>query len=144
LALHTADLDAVRTRVFFAYQVCCSDCSNETLAYNRTVDRTVESALKNFAAELDDEDEWYDTSYRADGRVLLGTHRFKKKLPINLDFGEFVNERQKDALEMYCADEEEDDGYLRSLKAIWTQTFYSVAGERLTSFSISPADCQQW
>ena len=100
-----------------------SDCSNETLAYNRVVDRTAESALKNFAAELDDKDEWYDTSYRADGRVLFGIHRFKKKLPINLDFGEWVNEHQKGALEMYCADEEEDDGYLRSLKAIWTKHF---------------------
>ena len=41
----------------------------------------------------------------------------------------------------YCAD---GSWLLRSLKATETHTFYSAAGDRLTSFPIAPADCQQW
>ena len=32
------------------------------------------------------------------------------QMPIKFDMGEFVNRRQKDALEIYCRDAEEDDG----------------------------------
>ena len=76
-------------------------------------------------------------SIRADGRTLIYTYHSKK--PIT-DLGAFyrgINLQQKEVLEAYCSSE---DG-LRNLRV--TQIYYSLEGERLTSFLISPADCPQ-
>ena len=53
-----------------------------------------------------------------------------------------MSEHQKDVLKAHCSDD--DDFVLRSVKATETHTFYNLEGERLTSFSISPADCPRW
>jgi hypothetical protein len=34
--------------------------------------------------------------------------------------------------------------FLRDLKVTQANVYYVVEGERLTSFSIGPADCPQW
>jgi len=46
---------------------------------------------------------------------------------------------QKTVLNSHCSDG--DDFVLRSAKATETHTFYTSQGERLTSFSVSLADC---
>ena len=54
-----------------------------------------------------------------------------------------MSEHQKDVLKAHCSDD--DDFVLRSVKGNGdSQIFYNLEGERLTSFSISPADCPRW
>ena len=78
---------------------------------------------------------------RAEGRTLSFTYRFKTPIDVGA-FHSFVSEHQKDVLKAHCSDD--DDFVLRSVKATETRTFYNLEGERLTSFSISPADCPRW
>jgi hypothetical protein len=117
-----------------------SGCTEEKLGELARA-RMGESLLRRFAADLNEDKETndvWDISYRAEGRTLLETYRFKK--PIT-DFYSLVPKLQKLALESYCA---HDNPFLRNLKATRASLYYSVEGERLTSFSISPADCPQW
>jgi hypothetical protein len=104
-------------------------------------DRTAESQLKRLAADLND-DKW-DLSWRAEGRVLSYIWRSKKPIVDMAAFHRWVAQNQKDALQRYCSS---DGGrYLREMvRATEIQIFYGSEGERLTSFSIAPADCPQW
>ena len=81
-------------------------------------------------------------SYRAEGRVLFHIWRSKKPIVDIAAFHDAVAPIQKDALTRYCSDH--GGWFLRSVKAIETQTFYGVDGERLMSFSVGPSDCGQW
>jgi hypothetical protein len=82
------------------------------------LERMAESALKNFAAGIndDEDDSTWDVSYRAEGRVLFCTWRSKQPLTNMEGFHRAVRKIQTNALEMYCANEEKNDGYLRNLK----------------------------
>jgi hypothetical protein len=76
-------------------------------------------------------------SVRAQGHSVIYNYRFKQPVDIwGLDV--FVRQRQKDWLKMMCPAE-----FLRIVKATETHTYYSSDGERLTGFSMDPADCQQ-
>ena len=55
------------------------------------------------------------------------------------EFHRFLSQHHKQVLETHC-----DIVFFRLMKATETHTFYSPDGERLTSFSISPADCPSW
>jgi hypothetical protein len=55
------------------------------------------------------------------------------------EFHRFLSQHHKQVLETHC-----DNVFFRLMKATETHTFYSPDGERLTSFSISPADCPSW
>ena len=46
---------------------------------------------------------------------------------------------QKGMFDMYCS-----NPLLKIIKPLVTETIYNYEGERLTSFSIRPADCPQW
>ena len=121
-----------------------SFCQDRLLKGQIGFDRVAESALKKFAADLNDDKEDYDSwdvTYRAEGRVLIHTYRSKKPLVGIEAFHRTMAQLQKDALERYCSNEQR---FLRDAKATQTYTYYSVEGERLTSFSIGPADCPQW
>ena len=104
-----------------------------------------ESILKGMARDFEatqkDKKQIWDLSAQADGRVLNIKYRFKRPV---VDLGEFyrgVARHQKDAVKGYCS----GGGWLlRDAKATLTHIFYSFEGERLTSFSISPADCPSW
>jgi hypothetical protein len=54
-------------------------------------------------------------------------------------FNRGASVEQKAMLDMYCSND-----FLKILKPPLTETIYSSQGERLTSFSIGPADCPQW
>ena len=82
----------------------------------------------------------WDVSTRAEGRALVFSYRFKRPMDTDV-FNSQVNALQKIMRDTYCAD---GSWLLRSLKATETHTYYSPEGERLTSFSIAPADCPQW
>jgi hypothetical protein len=103
--------------------------------------RTAESLLKNLAADLDSDNKQtasWSVSHRAEGRVLF--RDYQARIPI-ADFGwiyRVVPKIEKDARERYCSD---NSWLFRAAKTMQTHTFYSVEGERLTSFSIGPADC---
>jgi hypothetical protein len=140
-ALVATGANILSHRAYFAWNYENSGCE-ENLA-KRAFDRVAEPVLKKFAADLDraskDDDLW-DVSVRAEGRMLLYTYRFKK--PINMEaFPLFVSRNQEDALQVHCSDA---GWYLRSAKATETHTYYNFKGERLTSFSIGPADCPSW
>jgi hypothetical protein len=120
-----------------------SDCKEKFMQL--AADRTAETQLKQFAADMNDDREdhrSWDVSWRAEGRVLY--HVWRSKTPIT-DMNAFyaaVADIQKDALQEYCS---ADGGFLRAkLGATETQIFYNSEGERLTGFSIGPADCAQW
>lgn len=108
-------------------------------------DRVGESALKDFARgvqaspEVKDNVLW-DISVQAEGRTLSYTYRFKR--PVMGAFDSFVRQRQMDLLKTHCS--EDDDFVLKLVKATETHTYYGPDGERLTGFSISPADCPRW
>ena len=144
-ALVATAANVVSLKAYFNWNYENSDCGEKRLG-EIAMDRLGELALKEFArameasTEVKDNVVW-DISVRAEGRTLSYTYRFKK--PINLGaFPSFVSERQKDLIKEHCS--EDDDFVLRSVKATETHTFYSSGGERLTSFSISPADCPRW
>ena len=139
-ALFATAANVLSLKAFFDWNFQNSGCE-KNLA-ERGLDRMAESALKNFAAGLDhyNGDNW-DVSYRAEGRVLFHLWRSKRPVVDMAAFRSAVDQIQKDALTRHCSD---SSWTLRSMKATETEIFYSVNGERLTSFSIGPADCAKW
>jgi hypothetical protein len=135
--------------LYFDWNVRTSNCEKNLVG--ASYDRVAESSLENFAARLRRDlsrdasigNDAYDLSIRAEGRILAFTYRFKKPITNMQNMEKLVDGEQKDDLEFYCAGEKGDGSYLRSLKATLTRTYYSSEGTRLTSFSISPADCPQ-
>jgi hypothetical protein len=79
-------------------------------------------------------DAW-DISIQAKGRMLNRSYRFKGPFD-RASFQAFVSEYEKGLFDKRCSDK-----MLTTLNAFETHTFYSSGGERLTSFSINPADC---
>ena len=118
-----------------------SGCMEQMATGIPSLDRMAESAAANAGANEDNEDENVDVSYRAEGRVFFTIYRAKRPLVNVPAFRDGVDRIQKDALASYCS---ENGRFLRGMKAIETQIFYGLDGERLTSFSIGPADCPKW
>jgi hypothetical protein len=116
-------------------------CQN-TLA-EAGLNRAAESVLKEFARGIEtspsakNSNVW-DVSVRAEGRTVSYTYRFKRPIA-DADFYRATREHQKIALDSHCSDNE--DFIFKIMKATETHTFYSSGGQRLTSFSIGPADC---
>lgn len=121
-----------------------SNCSDDRVI-TAGIHHAGESALKDLArglqahADAKGSDLW-DVSIQSEGRTLKYTYRFKKLFQIGA-FNQFVSRRQKDLYEDRCSD---GDEFMIDIKAIETHTYYSVDGERLTSFSIDRSDCPQW
>jgi len=141
-ALVATGANFLSLRTFFEWNFKNSGCE-KNLA-ERGFDPVAESALKEFALKLDtskkDNTTW-DVSVRAEGRTLIYAFRLKRPIVDMGAFNSFVSQRQKEVLEGHCSDA---GWFLRSAKATETHTYYSFEGERLTSFSIGPADCPQW
>jgi hypothetical protein len=120
----------------------CKDDKIEALAD----DRIAESALKEIARGGQEpkpqsgESGVWDASIRAEGHTLIFTYKFKRPIVDMADFYRWVSQRQQSSLKDHCSDPGDD---LKLFKAMETHTFFSVEGERLTSFSISPADCSK-
>ena len=129
---------------YFNWHQQNSSCE-KTLA-QRGIERTAESALKDFASKMngnnnnEGEDNWV-VSYRAEGRTLFHIYRPAGPGVILPGFRDGVAQIEKDALKRYCS---EGGEFFRILKATETQIFYSFEGERITSFSVGPADCPKW
>jgi hypothetical protein len=113
------------------------------------MDTVAESALKDFALKLQADPEvvnnpGWNISIRAEGHTLRWSYQHKQ--PLNeaelAEVDAFVGQYQKKVLAGHCS--ESNDYVLDLLNGIETHTFYSPEGKRLTSFSITPADCRQW
>ena len=130
----------------WAYLDCktaTSSCTEQLAKGQFGLGRRAESMLKAFARDTENDlnnNELWDVSVRAEGRSLLFSNRFRKPMDTNY-FNSRLNGLQKIMRDAYCA---EDNWLLRRLKATETFTYYSPDGERLTGFSIAPADCSQW
>jgi hypothetical protein len=79
-------------------KIAVSSCQDKL--FNRTMDRVAESALKNFASELQAEplvlnDPSWNISIRAKGRVLSWSYRQKKALNEG-ELNAFMNQQQKE------------------------------------------------
>jgi hypothetical protein len=108
------------------------------------VDRIRDSALPKMAADLNSSAKPNDVLERrcqADGRTMLCTYRLKRVVDPET-FNRMIKEQQKYYLEGYCSGQEMLA--FREAKATLSHTLYSSEGERLTSFSVGPGDCQQW
>jgi len=104
--------------------------------FNLTFDHIAESVLTRYAQSMQDDNEVWKTTINAQGRTLIWQHHFKdatKMAAFNIE------DYQRVSVAWHCS--KRDDFVLGTLKAVETHTFYSPEGKRLTSFSISPADC---
>jgi hypothetical protein len=111
----------------------------------RGKDRMAESLVKQKAQELQTEldklNGVWSVSVRAEGRALIYTYRYKE--PIQTDEGFYYRASsvmQKQLVGDYCS---RKWWAQRDFKVTETHIVYSSKGERLISFSISPADCPQ-
>ncbi|MGC2409370.1 MAG: hypothetical protein WA441_05100 [Methyloceanibacter sp.] len=141
-ALIATGANIISVRAYLNWKDERSSCKENLVQAG--LDRVAESVLKKMVEDTEkskpDNDLW-DVSLRAERRELIYT--FRSKRPID-DIGAFyrwVSLRQKDRLEAYCSN---NNWFLRSTKATETDRFYNLNGERLTGFSLGPADCQQW
>jgi hypothetical protein len=103
-------------------------------------DRTAESQLKEVlgGVALPDNDLWH-VSAHAEGHSLIFEHHFKK--PIDpTEISRVLAILRETAIKAECDDH---SGNLKRLSAIQTYIFYSEDGQRLTNFSIAPADCPE-
>jgi hypothetical protein len=91
-------------------------------------DRFAESALKEIAR----------TAQKEIARITAQKEIAREETPIvdMVDFYHWVAQRQQSDLKDHCSAPYDD---LKAFKAMETHTFYSVEGERLTSYSIRPA-----
>ncbi len=142
-ALVATSANALSAAAYLAWKTNNSSCTEQLAKGQLGLDRRAESMLKDFARNSQDalkNNETWDISVRAEGHALVFGYRFKK--PVDTDvFNRSFTGVQKSMRDAYCAD---GSWLLRSLKVTETFTYYSPEGERLTSFSITPADCQQW
>jgi len=128
---------------YLDWKTATSSCTEQLAKGQFGLGRRAESMLKAFARDTENDlnnNELWDVSVRAEGRSLLFSNRFRKPMDTNY-FNSRLNGLQKIMRDAYCA---EDNWLLRRLKATETFTYYSPDGERLTGFSIAPADCSQW
>jgi hypothetical protein len=142
-ALLATGVNIASLKAYLDWNSANSSC--EERGYELGLERVAESLLQNMARDLEalqkDKKRIWDLSAKAEGRVFIMKYRFKRPVA---DLGEFyrgVARYQMHSLKGYCS----GDGWLlRDAKASLTHIFYSPEGERLTSFSIGPADCPQW
>ena len=110
----------------------------------RGKDRMAESLVKQKAHELQTEldklNGAWSVSVRAEGRGLIYNYRFKKPVPTDEGFYRANSVMQKQLLGDYCSQKWWAE---RDFRVTETHTVYSSNGERLTGFSIGPADCPQ-
>jgi hypothetical protein len=125
------------------WKTSTSSCTEQLAKGQLGLDRRAESVLKTFARDAENgqkNNEVWDVSVRAEGHALLFSNRFRG--PVDMDrFSRSFSGIQKNMRDAYCAD---GSWLLRSLKATETFTYYNPEGQRLTGFSIAPADCSQW
>jgi hypothetical protein len=122
-----------------------SDCWKAEKVVTLGWDRYGESALKEMARGVQADapkNELWELSVTAEGRTLLYTYHFKRPWPDAAAFHRWLDEYQKGWFTSHCSNR--DDFVVAKIKATETHAFYSSNGERLTSFSISPADCSKW
>ena len=128
---------------YFQWHEKNSDC--QKMLAERGIDRTAELLLKQMAVELNSgvpTTAGWDLSHRAEGRILFWIFRAKKPIADVDKFHRGVNQTQKDVHQGYCFDD--DYQVFRIIKSTQTYIYYNVEGDRLTSFSIGPADCSRW
>jgi hypothetical protein len=142
-ALVATAANALSAWAYISWKTENSICTEQLAKGQLGLGRRAESILKAFARNAENgqkNNEVWDVSVRAEGRALIFSNRFKR--PVDTDvFNRSFSGVQKTMRDIYCAD---GSWLLRSLKATETFTYYSPEGERLTGFSIAPADCQQW
>jgi hypothetical protein len=118
-------------------------CEQKVATGQIGVERLRDSLMQKMAADLNSSMQPngpLGRTCQADGRTLLCAYRFKTAIRPEI-FNGLIKEQQKYLLEGYCS----GDGRLfKALKVITSHTYYSFEGERLTSFSIGPTDCQSW
>jgi len=139
-ALVTTGGDFLSLVAYGKWKIEHSSCSEQIASGKPALNRAAESVLKIFARGLEgaDQSELWDASIRAEGRTLIFIHRFKMPM-VNMDsFNRGAAIEQRAKLDMYCS-----NNFLKIIKPLLTETIYSSEGERLTSFSIGPADCPQ-
>ena len=133
---------------YLAWSFEQSRCKADEMA-ERAKDRMTKLLAKQRAqelqAELDksnlDKASVWGVSVQAEGRGLNYTYRFKKPMPTDEGFVYRANGlMQKQLLSDYCSRKWWTE---RDFKVTETHTVYSSEGERLISFSISPANCPQ-
>jgi hypothetical protein len=142
-ALVATAANVLSLRAYLAWKSKTSSCMEQVAKGELGTDPIAESMmLKDFARNALTNylktNEWWDASVRAEGRALLFSYHLKKSMDTNA-FNHWVRLDQRFMRDAYCAD---GSRLLRRLKATKTHTFYSSEGERLLSFSITPADCQ--
>jgi hypothetical protein len=131
-----ANVFLLKTYINWEYEN--SDC--ETKLTKIAVDRTAESQLKKVAGERTLDDDLWHVSAHAEGHSLIFEHHFKK--PVDpTGFSRLLAVLQQTSINVECNDQ---SGSLKRLSATQTFIFYSVDGQRLTSFSTTPADCPGW
>jgi hypothetical protein len=141
-ALVTAAADYVSLVAYGRWKIEQSSCAEKTQLATLGLNRAAESALKEMARGVQEGLEYNeveDVSVMAEGHTLTYTHHFKRPWPDQGAFYRWESEYQKDLLDGHCSNDEHF--VFRIVKATETHTFYSSGGERLTSFSIGPADC---
>jgi hypothetical protein len=129
-------------KTYFSWNYERSGCEQNLQTYG--FQGVAESALQKLARDLSAEiksDELWQISIRAEGRVLLQTYRFNGPIADADEFHRWVSQYQKVLLEGYCAD---NDGGRFMREFTQSHTYYNYKGERLTSFSLSRADCPRW
>jgi hypothetical protein len=140
-ALLTAGANWWAAAVYVRWKTANSDCSRDLVA--RGFESYGESALKamarNIQQDVKDNPIW-QISVQTEGRNIHYTYRYKQPVDIE-SFDRFVRQHEKDLLKSHCSDK--NDFVIKTLKGTETHTYYSVDGERLMSFSISPSDCGQ-
>ena len=129
---------------YLAWSFENSGCKADEMA-ERAKDRMAESLVKQKAqelqTELDKTNGVWSVSVRAEGRALIYTYRFKEPIQAETDEGLYyrVNSlMQKQLVGDYCSRKWWAE---RDFKVTESHTVYSSKGERLTSFSIGPANC---
>jgi hypothetical protein len=142
-ALVSTGVNIVALKAYLQWNPDNSVCQEQLAKWQIGVDRLSESALKQMAVDLNSSakaNNLWESAYRADGRTLRCTYRLKSEIdPDSLTA--LIKQQQKYFLDVYCSHR---GRWLRAVKATESHTYYSVKGERLTSFSIGPPDCQQW
>lgn len=143
-ALVATGVNALSASVYLNWKIDNSSCREKLPKLG--ADRVAESALKNFAGEMQayletrnlNDDVW-NISVRAEGRSLIYTYRLKGPIADAGLFQSGMKANQKAAFEAHCF----KNPFFRIMNVTQTHTFYSAEGKWLWSFSISPADCPQ-
>jgi len=147
-ALVATSANYLSFRAYLDWKSENSSCAKQTASGQPALDLVAESALKEIARDIEQHvkasntESWsYDVSVRAEGRNLIYTYHSKKPIVDLEAFYRATSLHQKQVLEDYCSG---DKDFVRDIaRAIISQTYYGSNGERLTGFSIGPADCSR-